>query len=89
MISPNLRSFTFYIIFNFVQNYKERVVIYVNTQMVSIFLDIGPCTTCLRMYRLRIIHTLRRYNDSSDDMIVVQTIVVLQIGTTSCCLLPQ
>jgi len=39
-----------------VRNYKERFGIHVNTQTVVTFLDIG--TTCLRMYPLRIIHTL-------------------------------
>ena len=49
--------------------------IHVNTQALVTFLDIGTCTTCLRMYRLRTIHTLRRYNDSSGSMILVHIIL--------------
>ena len=89
MVSPNFRSLIFYIMHHLARNYKEMFGIYVNTQTVVTFLDIGKCTTFLRMYRLRIIHTLRRYNDSSGSMILVHIIVVLQSGTTfSCCLLP-
>ena len=46
--------------------------IHVNTQTVFTFLDVGTCTTCLRMYLLLIILTLSRYNDSSGSMILVQ-----------------
>ena len=42
------------------------------------------------VHLLRIIHTLRRYNDSSGSMIRVHIIAVLLIGaTSSCCFLPQ
>ena len=62
MVSPNfLRSLIFYItVYDIVRNYKERCCIHVNIQTVVTFLDIGTCTTCLRMYPLRIIHTLRK-----------------------------
>ena len=43
-----------------IRNYNEVFGIHVNTQTVVKFLDIGKCTTCVRMYRLRIIDTLRR-----------------------------
>ena len=74
----------------FVGDAKQVVgSVYVNTLTVVTFLDNGTCTTCSRMYLLRIIHTLRRYNDSSGSTIRVHIIVVLQIGATSwCCLLP-
>ena len=76
MVSPNfLRSLIFYIMmYHIVRSYKERFGIHVNIQTVVTFLDIGTCTTCLRMYPLRIIHTLRRYNDSSGSMILVHII---------------
>ena len=45
--------------------YKDRFGIHINAQTVVIYLDIGACTTRLRMYLLRIMHTLRRYNNSS------------------------
>ena len=88
MVSPNFRRSTFYITYYLIRNYKEMFGIYFETQTVVTFLDIGTCTTCLRMYGLYIIHTLRVYNDSSGSMILAHIIVVIQIGTTSCCLLP-
>ena len=60
------RSVIFYIMmYHIVHNYKERFSIHVNIQTVVTFLDIGTCTTYLRMYPLRIIHTLRRYISGS------------------------
>ena len=91
MVSPNfLRSMIFYIMmYHFVRIYREKFGIHVNTQTVVTLLDIGMCTTCLRMYPLRTIHTLRRCKDSIGSIILVHTIVVLQIGTASSgCLLP-
>ena len=86
MGSPNvLRSLIFYIMYHLVRNYKERFGIHVNTQTVVTFLDIGTCTTYLRVYRLRIVHTQRRHNDSSGSTILVRIIVELQIGTAACC----
>ena len=68
-------SLIFYIMmYHTVRNYKERFGIHVNIQTVVTFVDIGTCTTCLRMYPSRIIHTVRRYNDSSGSMILVHEI---------------
>ena len=95
MVSPNfLRSLIFYMMMDqIVRNYKERFGIHVKIQTVVTFLDIGTCTTCLRMYPLRIIHTLRRYfvqRQRRQHDTRTYNIVVLQIGTaSSCCLLPQ
>ena len=75
--------------YHLVQNFKDRFGIHVNTKTVATSLDIGTYTTCLHMHLLRIIRTLRRYNDSSGSRMLVHTMVVLQIGaTSSCCLLP-
>ena len=53
------RILIFDVMYHFVRHYKDKFGILVNTQTVVTFLDIGMCTTCLRMYLLRIIHTLR------------------------------
>ena len=76
MVSPNfLRSLIFYfMMYHIVRNYKERFGIHVSIQTAVTFLDIDTCTTCLRIYPLRIIHTLRRYNESSGSMILVHII---------------
>ena len=76
MVSPNSRSLIFHFMYHFVWHDKDRFGIHVNIQKVVTFLDIGTCTTCLCMYLLRIIHTLRRYNDSSGSMILVHIMVV-------------
>ena len=82
MVSPNFRSLIFYIMYHCVRHFKDRFGIHVNTQTVVTFLDIGSCTTCSRIYLLRIIHTLRRYNNSNGTMILVHT---RNSGTTSWC----
>ena len=79
VVSSIFRSLTFYIMYHLVRSYKETFGIHVYTQTVLTFLDVSTCTICLRMYLLRIIHTLSRYNDSSGSMILVHFIVVLHI----------
>ena len=95
MISPNFRSLIFYIMYHFVRNYKDRFGIHVNTQAVVTFLNIGTCTTCLRMYHDTCYVSLSFIPyadyDSSGSMILVHIMVVLLIPidtTFSCCLRP-
>ena len=91
IVSPNfLRRLMFYVMmYHIVRNYEEIYGIRVKIQTVFTFLAIDACTMCLRMYPLRIIHTLRRYNDSSGSMIPVHTIkwhygLVLLLCAASC-----
>ena len=64
MASPNFSQLDFFIMYPVVRHYKDRFGIHVNTRTVVTFQILTrTCTTCLRMYLLRI-----RYHSYSSQI---------------------